>query len=66
MPSGGDVYLAALRGIGVTSARVTGFVQNGSLPVYAGVIVATAAVLPAAALAVGLGLAGLAGVRSHA
>ena len=51
VPSGGDVHLAVLRGIGVTSVRVTGFVQNGSLPVYAGVIVATAAVLPAAALA---------------
>jgi multicomponent Na+:H+ antiporter subunit A len=33
------------------SARVTGFVQNGSLPVYAGVILATAAVAPAVALA---------------
>ena len=40
--------------------RVTGVVQNGSLPVYAGVILATAAVLPAAALLVGVGLAGLA------
>lgn len=51
VPSGGDTHLAVLRSIGVTSVRVTGFVQNGSLPVYAGVIVATAAVLPAAALA---------------
>jgi multicomponent Na+:H+ antiporter subunit A len=51
VPSGGDTYLAALRGLGVASARVTSVVQNGSLPVYAGVIVATAAVLPAAALA---------------
>ena len=51
VPSGGDIYLATLRGIGITSARVTGFVQNGSLPVYGGVIVATAAVLPATALA---------------
>jgi multicomponent Na+:H+ antiporter subunit A len=50
VPSGADAYLAALRGIGDTSARVTGFVQNGSLPVYVGVIVATAAVLPAVAL----------------
>jgi multicomponent Na+:H+ antiporter subunit A len=51
IPSGGDVYLATLRGVGTAAARVTGFVQNGSLPVYAGVIVATAAVLPATALA---------------
>jgi multicomponent Na+:H+ antiporter subunit A len=50
VPSGGDVYLAALRGIGVTSTRVTGVVQSGSLPVYLGVILATSAVLPAAVL----------------
>ncbi|HWJ98184.1 MAG TPA: hydrogen gas-evolving membrane-bound hydrogenase subunit E, partial [Acidimicrobiales bacterium] len=50
VPSGGDVYLAALRGLGRTSSRVTGVVQNGSLPVYAGVIILTAAALPAAAL----------------
>jgi multicomponent Na+:H+ antiporter subunit A len=53
IPSGAEVYLAALRGLGVVSTRVTGVVQNGSLPVYAGVIVATAAVLPAAALLAG-------------
>jgi multicomponent Na+:H+ antiporter subunit A len=51
LPSGADAYLAALRGIGGTSARVTGLVQNGSLPVYAGVILATAALAPAAVLA---------------
>jgi multicomponent Na+:H+ antiporter subunit A len=50
VPSGAEVYLALLRGLGVVSTRVTGFVQSGSLPVYAGVIVATAAVLPAGAL----------------
>ena len=53
IPSGAEVYLATLRGLGVVSARVTGFVQNGSLPVYAGVIAATAAVLPIGALMVG-------------
>ena len=53
MPSGGEVYLATLRGLGASSARVTGFVQNGSLPVYAGVILATAAALPAGALLAG-------------
>ena len=51
VPSGGDVYLASLRGVGTTSSRVTGFVQNGSLPVYAGVIVSTAAILPVVAFA---------------
>ena len=53
VPSGAEVYLALLRALGVVSTRVTGAVQNGSLPVYAGVIVATAAVLPAGALAGG-------------
>ena len=53
LPSGADVYLVLLRGLGVVSARVTGFVQNGSLPVYAGVILATASVLPATALLLG-------------
>jgi multicomponent Na+:H+ antiporter subunit A len=50
VPSGGEVYLATLRRLGASAARVTGFVQNGSLPVYAGVILATAAALPAGAL----------------
>jgi multicomponent Na+:H+ antiporter subunit A len=52
LPSGAEVYRATLRGLGVVSARVTAFVQNGSLPIYAGVIVATAAVAPGAALLV--------------
>jgi multicomponent Na+:H+ antiporter subunit A len=52
VPSGAEVYLAGLRGLGVVSARVTGFVQNGSLPVYAGVILVTAAALPAGVLLV--------------
>jgi multicomponent Na+:H+ antiporter subunit A len=51
IPTGGETYLTALRGLGAMSARVTGFVQNGSLPVYAAVILATAAVAPAAVLA---------------
>jgi len=50
VPSGAEVYRAALRGLGAVSTRVTGFIQNGSLPVYAGVILATATVVPAAAL----------------
>jgi multicomponent Na+:H+ antiporter subunit A len=53
VPSGGEVYLATLRRLGASSARVTGFVQNGSLPVYAGVIMTTAAALPAGALLAG-------------
>jgi multicomponent Na+:H+ antiporter subunit A len=54
VPSGGAVYLRVLRGLGVVSARVTGFVQNGSLPVYAGVILTTAAAFPATAMLVGV------------
>ena len=41
----------ALRGLGLVSSRVTGFFQNGSLPVYAGVILATAAIAPFVAFA---------------
>jgi multicomponent Na+:H+ antiporter subunit A len=49
MPSGDDAYLLSLRAIEAVSGRVTGVVQNGSLPVYAGVTLAAAAVLPAGA-----------------
>ena len=49
-PDGGDAYLAALRAVNAAANRVTGFAQNGSLPVYTAVILLTAAVLPAAAL----------------
>ena len=50
IPSSADAYFAVLRGLNVVADRITGFVQNGSLPVYAGVILLTAAVLPGAAL----------------
>ena len=40
IPSGAEVYRALLRVLGIVSVRVTRFVQNGSLPVYIGVIVA--------------------------
>jgi multicomponent Na+:H+ antiporter subunit A len=51
LPDGERAYLTVLRGIARGSRRVTGIVQNGSLPVYAGVILATAAALPAWAIA---------------
>ncbi len=51
IPRGEAIYLVGLRGLGLVARRVTGFVQNGSLPVYSGVIVATAAALPASAIA---------------
>jgi multicomponent Na+:H+ antiporter subunit A len=50
VPKGNAVYLVILQGVGATARRVTAVVQNGSLPVYAGVILTTAAVLPLAAL----------------
>jgi multicomponent Na+:H+ antiporter subunit A len=50
IPSGTDVYLALLRALNRLANRVTGIVQNGSLPIYAGVILLTAAVLPGAVL----------------
>jgi multicomponent Na+:H+ antiporter subunit A len=46
LPSGSDGYLIALRGLNGLAGRVTGAVQNGSLPFYAGVILSTAAFLP--------------------
>jgi multicomponent Na+:H+ antiporter subunit A len=51
LPTGGDAYRASLRGLNRVADRVTGVVQNGSLPVYAGVILLTAAALPGIALA---------------
>jgi multicomponent Na+:H+ antiporter subunit A len=54
IPSGAEIYLACLRGLGRASARTTAIVQNGSLPVYAGVILLTAAALPVAAVAGGV------------
>src|SRR4029078_2073533 len=50
LPTGERGFLAALRGLTVTSRRATGVVQSGSLPVYAGVILLTTAALPMAAL----------------
>jgi multicomponent Na+:H+ antiporter subunit A len=58
LPSGAEVYVSGLRGLGTVATRVTGFVQNGSLPVYAGVILATAAVAPTTALVVARGWPG--------
>jgi multicomponent Na+:H+ antiporter subunit A len=51
VPSGERAFLGILRGLRTVSQRVTGAVQNGSLPVYTGVILATAALLPGTLLA---------------
>jgi multicomponent Na+:H+ antiporter subunit A len=51
LPSGAELYLAGLAKLGAVASRTTAVVQSGSLPVYTGVILATAAVVPAVALA---------------
>jgi multicomponent Na+:H+ antiporter subunit A len=53
LPKAADVYLALLRGLNALARRVTAVVQNGSLPVYAGTILLTVAVLPTGALLLG-------------
>ncbi|HUR23692.1 MAG TPA: hydrogen gas-evolving membrane-bound hydrogenase subunit E [Acidimicrobiales bacterium] len=50
VPRADRAYLGLLHALGATARRVTAVVQNGSLPVYAGVILMTTAVLPALAL----------------
>jgi multicomponent Na+:H+ antiporter subunit A len=50
IPSSGDAYLAVLRALNRTATAVTGVVQNGSLPIYAAVILLTAALAPAVTL----------------
>ncbi len=50
-PVDGDVgYRATIRALNVIADRVTGVVQSGSLPVYIGVILSTAVVVPGVAL----------------
>jgi multicomponent Na+:H+ antiporter subunit A len=50
LPSGAEVYLFLLQGLNRLANRVTAVVQNGTLPIYAGVVLVTAAVLPGAVL----------------
>ena len=50
VPNGAVLYRSTLRAMNRVADTVTGTVQNGSLPVYAGVVLLTAAALPAAAL----------------
>ena len=53
VPSGELVYLSGLRAIARLAQRVTAVVQSGSLPVYSGVILMAAALLPGLALVLG-------------
>jgi multicomponent Na+:H+ antiporter subunit A len=50
LPSGLDGYTAVLRWTNSASTRITGVIQNGSLPTYAGVTIVTAAVVPGTVL----------------
>jgi multicomponent Na+:H+ antiporter subunit A len=50
VPSGTEVYLRTLRALNRIAIRTTSIVQNGSLPIYAGVILMTAAALPGVVL----------------
>ncbi len=55
IPSSEQGYLGVLRGISVIANRVTGTVQNGSLPIYISIIILTVTAVPAAAFATDLG-----------
>lgn len=46
VPDSGQAYLVALRGMNTGATRVTGVVQNGSLPIYVAVILLTVAGAP--------------------
>lgn len=48
--TGTDAYEATVRGVLRLAARVTSTLQSGSLPIYAAIILSTAAIAPTAAL----------------
>jgi multicomponent Na+:H+ antiporter subunit A len=52
-PSAATVYEASLRGVDRAADVVTGLVQSGSLPLYASVVLLTAAVVPGVGLLLG-------------
>jgi multicomponent Na+:H+ antiporter subunit A len=54
IPKATEVYLGLLHGLNRLANRVTAVVQNGTLAIYAGVVLATAAVVPGVALLVGV------------
>ncbi|MGH9150651.1 MAG: hydrogen gas-evolving membrane-bound hydrogenase subunit E, partial [Acidimicrobiales bacterium] len=56
---GPEAFAATVRGLNTVARRLTGVVQNGSLPVYSAVILLTAAAVPAVALATGAAWPGL-------
>ena len=50
LPRGEAIYLVLLRAVGALARRTTAVVQSGSLPIYCGVILLTAAILPVSVL----------------
>lgn len=46
VPTGTVLYTRLLRGTNTGATRITGVIQNGSLPIYAGTVLLTAAVVP--------------------
>ncbi|HEY7070489.1 MAG TPA: hydrogen gas-evolving membrane-bound hydrogenase subunit E, partial [Acidimicrobiales bacterium] len=58
LPSGAEVYHRVLWVVNTGADRLTGLVQSGSLPTYAGVILTTAALLTTGALVAGGGWPG--------
>ena len=65
MPPSSGAYLGALRGVNAVANRVTAIAQPGSLPIYLGVILLTAALVPGVLLLVRDVVAGLAGRSSR-
>ncbi|MFZ1491680.1 MAG: hydrogen gas-evolving membrane-bound hydrogenase subunit E [Ilumatobacteraceae bacterium] len=59
VPSGTAVYLWLLRGTNTLAGRVTAVVQSGSLPIYAGVTLLTAATVPGLVLVLNTSWPGL-------
>lgn len=54
VPSANRAYRWTLRAVNTVADKVTGVVQNGSLPVYSGVILAATTLVPATALVLGM------------
>jgi len=50
LPGGGEVFEAAVHGLQVGAARLTGAIQTGSLPIYLSVIALTVVIVPGVVL----------------
>ncbi|MEO5899857.1 MAG: hydrogen gas-evolving membrane-bound hydrogenase subunit E, partial [Ilumatobacteraceae bacterium] len=65
VPDGGRVFTGALRWTNTAATRVTAVTQNGSLPIYAGVTLLTAALAPGIVLAINASWPGLPGFAEN-